>query len=212
MAIVQGSITAIPYSYDTVNISYESMDSSNPVGNAYADTSSTTYFRFYLKTGAQAETYIYFKFDFSSIPSNAVITSISASTKCNISSTSTAIAARQIQLSTGLTLKGSSTANGTATSTRALTPGTWTRAELDDIRMRFYAKRSSSSTTSSYYIRVYGATVTVAYEYDDSPAPPMPLRVKDNGSWVTPTKVLVKDSGSWTEATKILVKDGGEWK
>lgn len=40
----------------------------------------------------------------------------------------------------------------------------------------------------------------------------MNVRVKNNGSWVTPTKVLVKSNGTWHEASKVLVKDGGSWK
>lgn len=212
MAIVEVTVSAYPTSHDTVNISYESIEEGSPISNGYTDSNSTTYCRLYLKTGAQAETYIYYKFDFSSIPENATIKSITATAKIQISSTGTAIAARQVQLATGTTLKGESGAAGTSATTRTLTPGTWTRAELQDARVRFYARRSNSSTSNSYNMRFYGATMTVTYEYDDSPAPPIPLRVKQNGSWVTPTKVLVKDNGSWTEASKILVKDGGTWK
>lgn len=40
----------------------------------------------------------------------------------------------------------------------------------------------------------------------------MNVRVKNNGSWVTPTKVLVKSNGTWHEASKILAKDNGTWK
>lgn len=34
----------------------------------------------------------------------------------------------------------------------------------------------------------------------------LPIRVKQNGSWVTPSKVLVKQSGSWIQASKMIVK------
>lgn len=39
----------------------------------------------------------------------------------------------------------------------------------------------------------------------------LPIRVKQNGSWVTPSKVFVKQSGSWVQASKILVKQNGSW-
>lgn len=40
----------------------------------------------------------------------------------------------------------------------------------------------------------------------------LPIRVKDNGTWKTATKVFVKQNGAWVQATKVLVKDNGTWK
>ena len=40
----------------------------------------------------------------------------------------------------------------------------------------------------------------------------LPIRVKNNGTWKTATKVFVKQNGSWVQATKVLVKDNGTWK
>jgi len=40
----------------------------------------------------------------------------------------------------------------------------------------------------------------------------LPIRVKQNGSWVTPSKVYVKQSGSWVQASKVMVKSNGNWK
>ena len=52
----------------------------------------------------------------------------------------------------------------------------------------------------------------VDYEYDDTPVVTMPMRVKVNGAWETPTKVLVKQSGIWQASSGILAKDNGTWK
>lgn len=162
----EATISVDVVGYDSVNISYQSIESSNPIANGYGSDSSTTYCRFYLVTGAQAESYIYYKFgDLSAIPVDATIKSVSANVKSSVSSTGNAIAARQVQLATGTTLKGSATTTGTSASTRSVDGGTWTRAELQDARVRYYARRSNSSTTSSYNIRAYGATLTVTYEY-----------------------------------------------
>lgn len=161
----EATISADISSYDTVNIAYKSIDESNPIENAYADSSSSTYCRFYLVDGAREESYIFFKFDLSAIPADATIKSVTAVAKGAISSTGNAIAARQMQLATGTTLKGTSGALGTSPTARTLDAGTWTRAELQDARVRYYARRGTSSTTSSYNIRAFGATITVTYEY-----------------------------------------------
>lgn len=215
MALVQATISAHPTSYDTVNIAYRSTYSDYPLSNAYADSDSTTYAQVSWVRGSEAETYLYYKFDFSSIPADARIISVSASAKGYTAATSSSIsAARQMQLASGTTLKGGALTINTSTTTKTFTDvGSWTRAELLDARVRFYIKRTDNS---SYYnnnqtLRMYGATMTVTYEYDDGTST-MPMRVKQNGAWVTPTKVLTKQNDIWNEATKIFAKDNGTWK
>ena len=39
----------------------------------------------------------------------------------------------------------------------------------------------------------------------------LPIRVKQNGSWVTPTKMFVKQSGTWVQVTSVKAKSGGSW-
>lgn len=41
--------------------------------------------------------------------------------------------------------------------------GSWTRSELNDCNIRLYAKRGKNSTTTTYYLRFYGATLTIVY-------------------------------------------------
>ena len=188
-----------------------SIVSGYPIENGYADSDSTTQARFNWVKGNQAETYIYYKFNFSSIPADARIISVTGKAKGYINTaTSGRVAAREIQFATGTTLKGTAEElTSTVTEFTFADVGSWTRAELLDAGVRFYVRRGGSGANSTFYMRAYGATMTVTYEID---APDSPLRVKQNGSWVTPTKVLVKDNGSWTEAVKILVKDNGTWK
>ena len=40
----------------------------------------------------------------------------------------------------------------------------------------------------------------------------LPIRVKQNGQWVTASKLFVKQNGSWTQSTTIKVKNNGTWK
>lgn len=117
-----------------------------------------------------------------------------------------------MQLAAGTTLKGASlTVSNSATEQTFTDVGTWTRDELLTAGVRFYAKRTTNSSyyNNNYYFRIYGGTITVTYEYD---VPDMPMRVKQNGTWVTPTKVLAKQNGAWSEATKILAKENGSWQ
>lgn len=166
----QGTISAHPTSYDTTNYSYASISSSYPMSNAYTDSSSTTYAQVSWKTGSSAETYVYLKFDFSAIPEGATIKSVSASAKGYVNTTnSSRVTTRQMQLAAGTTLKGAALTLSTSTSAQTFSSvGTWTRAELLTAGVRFYVKRGTSNTTSTYQLRMYGATMTVDYEYQET--------------------------------------------
>lgn len=152
------SKTLIPSGY--TGLTSLTTTSSYPVSNGYTDTSSTTYARLSLSTSTTG--YLYFTFDTSDIPSGATITSITATAKVRVSSTSR-VTSTVCQLYTGTTAKGSNTTFASTSSSNivTLTPGTWTRSELNDLRMRIGGTGSSSS--QSKYIYFYGAEITVNY-------------------------------------------------
>lgn len=77
------------------------------------------------------------------------------------------ITTRQIQLFSGTTAKGSAHTLSTSTTAFSVTAGTWTRGDLEDARIRMYAVRGTSQTTTSIYFRFYGATLEVEYEYEE---------------------------------------------
>jgi hypothetical protein len=83
----KGSITVHPTSYDTTHYSYASVSSSYPLTNGYTDSTSTTYAQVNWKTGSGVETYVFYKFDLSSIPANATITSVTAKAKGYVNTT-----------------------------------------------------------------------------------------------------------------------------
>ena len=150
-----------PSSYDSTDKSYYSISNAS---NAYAGYSSTTYATIELTRGSRAETYVYFKFDTSSIPADATIVYVFCSAKAYISSTaSNQIASRQIQLYCGTTAKGTASTVTTTATVFKLYSGTMTREEASDIRVRLYAKRGTSNTTDSRTMRLYGATLYVLY-------------------------------------------------
>ena len=164
------TITANASSYDTSHYSYASVSSSYPLSNAYTASSSSTYAQVSWKTGSGAETYVYLRFDFSDIPEGATITSVSAKAKGYVNTTnSSRVTTRQMQLATGTTLKGSALTISTSTSEQTFSSvGTWTRAELQSAGVRFYVKRGTSNTSSNYNLRMYGATMTVNYSYQET--------------------------------------------
>ena len=259
--------------------------------NAYTDETSTTYATIGLVTGSSMVTRTYFTFNTSAIPSNATITSVSCVAKGYVSNASSKnVASRTMQMCTGTTQKGSGSQLTTTAKVVTLTVGTWTRSELTNARLRFYAKRGTSNTSTDYYMRCYGATLTVEYSYETTyyeinasstasgvtvapssqevesghngtvtisgvtgglssiivtdngvdvtstlvqqgnnyicyvnsiaadhtivvsaaaPVVTIPFRVKQNGAWVTPTKVYAKSGGTWHEVTKTLTKQNG---
>lgn len=158
-----------PASYDSTNYSYASVDSSYPLSNAVGKGSdNSTYAQWTMKTGSGAETYVYYIFDLSEIPSNATIDSVSCTAKGYISTTSTwYVSSYTMQMYSGSTAKGSSVSLSTSASAQSISCGTWTRDELDDCRIRIYAVRGYFSTSTSRTMRFYGAALTVTYTVND---------------------------------------------
>lgn len=152
------SVTLTPSGYR--DLTGMSIDSSYPIGNAYANSSSTNYARFNVNQSTTG--YVYLTFDTSSIPSSATNISITGNFKARVSNT-TRVSNTGAQLYAGTTAKGSSVAfAATSASVRSLTPGTsWTRTDLNDLRL--YVTGRASSSTSSRRIDFYGADVTITY-------------------------------------------------
>lgn len=168
--IKSGEISKNVSSHDTTNYSYASVSSSYPLSNAYNGSSNTTYGQVSWVTGSGAETYVYLKFDFSGIPENATIKSVSASAKGYVNTTnSSRVTTRQMQLASGTTLKGSALTISNSTSAQTFSnTGSWTRNELQSAGVRYYVKRGTSNTSSAYQLRLYGATMTVTYEWEET--------------------------------------------
>lgn len=138
------------------------ISSSYPITNAYDDSSDTSdYARYSINTSTTG--YVYLTYDTSGIPSGATIQSVAAKARLRISNTSR-VTSRVCQLYTGTTAKGentdfSSTSSGGSVIT--LSTGSWTRSELNDLRMRIGG--TGSSSTSSKYIYIYGTDITITY-------------------------------------------------
>ena len=157
MGTITQSVTLIPSNY--TGLTGMSIDTSYPITRGYANADSTDYTRFNVNQSTTG--YVYFLFDTSSIPAGATITSVTARGKARVSNT-TRVTNTVMQLYSGTTAKGSNrTFASTTASTQTITAGSWTRSELNDLRLRVGGTASSSS--SSRRIDFYGADVTVTY-------------------------------------------------
>lgn len=152
------TITLIPSG--NTGLTGMSIDSSYGIGNAYTNSSSTNYARFNISTSTTGS--VYLNFNTSDIPANATNISITGQFKARVSSTSR-VTNTGAQLYSGTTAKGTSVAFASTTaSVRSLTPGSsWTRSELNDLRLYITGRGSSSS--NSKRIDFYGADITITY-------------------------------------------------
>ena len=200
-----GSLTAHPGKYLKGDHSFNSISNeTNPVGKGANNKTSA---QIYLKTGSQAETWIYWPFDLSDIPNDATIDAVSCSVSAERNSSHTSIVAKgEAQLYTRTKAKGSATNIDSNSGTFSLSCGTWTRSELKNCRLRLYAKRGSSNTTSSQRIYFYGADLTVTYTYKSGEK----FLLKLGGSWAGASTTYKKVNGIWVEQTELanVIEDG----
>lgn len=189
-------------SHDTTDHAYYAI--TNPT-YGYADSTNTDYARVNLTRGQSAQTHVYWEFSLPTIPTDATIDSITCNYKARVSSSSTSyIAQATIQLYSGTTAKGSSksirTTSTAASSLSSSQIGTWTPAEINaGMRLRTWAQRGGSRTTSNYYIYFYGADIEIEY----TEASGDKVFIKSNGSWVEVAKAYKKVNGAWVEQTDL---------
>lgn len=167
---INDTFTFVPSSLDTTNSDYPgTYYDTHALENAFDDASSSSRWAPYTNTGRSATTTIYLNFDCSSIPNGATINSVACSVKCGTQGTNY-YGTRTVQMSTGTTVKGSATTmsgSNSSPSTHNLTVGSWTAAELQNAKLKFYLVRT---TSSQYYntdatFSIYGATLSVSYTY-----------------------------------------------
>lgn len=162
MGAITSSVTLHPSGYrDASNWSIPTSGSYTVTNTYKASGDTSSYCRITVNTSATG--YFYLTFDTSEIPSDASNISITGTVTVRVSNT-TRVTNTVCQLYTGTTAKGSNVtfASTTASNTVTLSPGTgWTRANLNDFRLRIGATGSSSSQTK--YVYLYGATITISY-------------------------------------------------
>lgn len=161
MATQTGSVKLIPSGNTGLTNITTSTNNSYKLENGYNDEDhSSNYARLVMQTSTTG--HIYWTFDTSEIPASATITSISAKARVRVNNTNY-ITNTKCQLYTGTTAKGSNSTFASTSSSNivTLTTGTWTRSELNNLRL--YIGGTASSNSNNKYIYFYGASVTVNY-------------------------------------------------
>ena len=160
------SPTFIPSSFDSTNSSYASVYTGS-ASDGLAAYNSSSRFCVYSNTGASAESYLYYNFDCSSIPSNAIISSVTCLAGAACYSSGSYFSTRDLQLCVGTTAKGTATTitgNGSTNTSHTINGGTsWSRSDLDNLKLRVRIIRSTSNTTTDASFSFWGATLTVNY-------------------------------------------------
>lgn len=148
-------------------------------------------------SGQSATGIVDYTFDLSSIPSNAVITSVDLQVKAHEENASRSTCT--IRCYSGSTAKGSlTTVSGTSNIIYNVDCGSWTRSELDSFVMRL--------SLGYYGGLIAGATLTIVYEMDSAS-----YEVKltgDSASWsMSGSNIYQKSSGSWSLVSSVTLED-----
>lgn len=164
-------VVAEESTYDSVNAD---APLTKPIGKGAANT---TYAEIYLVRGRQAQTYVIYRFNTSSIPAGATIKNVKLRAKGDISSENTyVISIARVSLLSGQDMLAESNdyAFGEMTSTVAVTATTVTRAQLEDAKIKLFVQRGGGYTNDQEFIRFYGADLIVEYEAGTTPPDPEP--------------------------------------
>ena len=186
--------TFYPGVYKADGNGYDDMkNATNPVGKGSANT---TYASF--KNRPYQSGIVYWPFDTSIIPAEATIDSVACMAKgrCNSSTKGS------MQLYSGTVAKGSATSTKTSAAVYNLSCGTWTRAELDNIRLLTKITNENSGSSIFYF---YGADLTVTYTYQSEK-----FMLKLSGAYNDVARTFKKVSGIWVEQTELanVIEDG----
>lgn len=172
---------------------YRMKNATNPVGKGSANTTYASFENRPYQSGI-----VYWPFDTSIIPAEATIDSVACMAKgsCNSSTKGS------MQLYSGTVAKGSATSTKTSAAVYNLSCGTWTRAELDNIRLLTKITNANSNSSIFYF---YGADLTVAYTYQSEK-----FMLKLSGAYNDVARTFKKVSGIWVEQTELsgVVEDG----
>lgn len=157
MATETSTVTSYPTDYETSG-TINGTRYRNAVGKG-SNTSAVSG-NDYSNGGSSSKAYIYYSFDFDSIPDNATIDSVECTVKGHAENTSRSTCNVQLYVGTSTAKGSSSKFTSTSAQTLTLTTGSWTVAEVKDMRLRF--------EIGYYGGLINGATVEVTYSWNST--------------------------------------------
>lgn len=155
MAVETLTASSYPTAYETSG-SISGSRYQNAIGKG-SDTTAVSG-NDYASGGSSSKAYIYYSFDFDAIPDSATIDSVECTVKGHAENTSRSTCNVQLYVGTSTAKGSSSKFTSTSAQTLTLTTGTWTVAEVKDMRLRF--------EIGYYGGLINGATVTVTYTFN----------------------------------------------
>ena len=81
----------------------------------------------------------------------------------------------------------------------------------DTLQFKVAISLNESFTPGTYWVYTLN-NVTADHTIVFTAGGQLPIRIKQNGTWVTAKKLFVKQNGSWVQSTNIKVKNNGTWK
>ena len=190
--VESGSLTVYPSAYlaseSTTWLTPSNTD--KPVGKGANNTSGYARFKF---SSIYPLTAVY-GFDVSAIPANAEIDSVS----CTAGIASTSGMNATLRLYSGSTSIVSKTEYIISGKIKKImvSGGAWTRDMLSDIRL--VINQTSSTGTTQYSIKFYGADLTVTYTYQSEK-----FMLKLGGAYNDVARTFKKANGIWVEQTEL---------
>lgn len=203
-----GSVTLYPTNLLGVTGGTEEVLSAT---SAYTSFESNNYAALTVTRDAGPPMYAMWGFDTSAIPSNATITSITCKARVGMSSSRIYC---QTQLYAGSTAKGSATSIATSAITvYNLTPGTWTRGELENIGIRLAITGATWQSTTGATLGFFGADLTVNFTLPNGTYMYTISNIAaDHQIQVMDTKrAMMKIGDSWWPMSKVYKKVGNVW-
>lgn len=155
MATETNTVTSYPTDYETSG-TINGTRYRNAIGKG-SDTSAVSG-NDYSNGGSSSKAYIYYSFDFDSIPDNATIDSVECTVKGHAENTSRSTCNVQLYVGTSTAKGSASKFTSTSAQTLTLTTGSWTVAQVKDMRLRF--------EIGYYGGLINGATVEVTYSWN----------------------------------------------
>jgi len=196
------------------NFSYAVGHTAQSPGSTSSGSGSWTYVKNPNSSSAVSGTgWADFAFDFSNIPSNAEIQSMTVQCYGAVEDSSQSTSHADIQLYSGSTAKGTMQ-KFTSSQNSIITlsdPGTWTRTELQSAKLRFsvgyYGGHIFGITWSVTYLVPSGRPDYYTYSYTVNGDATIVVTIgegasiwfKQNGTWVKASKAFKKINGAWVE-------------
>lgn len=197
------TITLHPSQVFEADSNFKSVDAAHPFDEAFGRSqNNATYAQWYMLNGGAVTTQVQYGFDISAIPVNATIQRITVYAKCQAADErlfyagNTVIA---IKDGTQTVVKTNNMAFGKTAKIVSLSDTSFTREQLNNIRIGIEASRGYLGTNTSFWVRFYGADLVVEYEVPAKSA----LYVRQNGQYVAANQVFKKANGVWVKQENL---------